>query len=69
MEYFVISVRNTSPHPYAFNDKAEALEFAKGQIEMGLVYTTLWHCDADGVLHPLDLEAVERNLKTEGVWL
>jgi hypothetical protein len=69
VDYLVISIRNNQPFPYGFADKAEALEFYKGQHAEGLIYTTLWLMDSDGVLHPLDPEAVERNLKTAGVWL
>lgn len=69
MDYLVISIRNNQPYPYGFNDKAEALEFCQGQIKEGLIYSTLWFCDDSGTMQPLDLEAVERNLKSAGIWL
>jgi hypothetical protein len=68
MDYLVISVRNNVPHPYGFNDKSDAFEFYAGQIKEGWIYTTLWAVQGE-TLHPLDPAAVERNLKTSGVWL
>jgi hypothetical protein len=68
MDYLVISVRNNIPYPYGFGDKADALEFYLGQHKEGWIYTTLWSVNGE-TLNPLDPEAVERNLKTSGVWL
>lgn len=69
LDYLVITVRNDTPAPYAFADKAEALAFARGMIAEGWIYTTLWYCDETGTLHPLDMDAVEANMKREGIWL
>lgn len=66
--YCVFSIRNNAPHPFAFDNKAEALEFYDSQVCDGWVYVTLWHFDGE-TYHPCDPEAVRKNLKTEGIWL
>jgi hypothetical protein len=64
----VVVMLDNKPVLFAFDNKAEALDFLDMKKAEGFVFVYLWCYDGD-TYQPLDAEIVRKNLEREGIWL